>query len=153
MRNSLEQHLRSSLRGDVEIRPEQVVDEGNPVDIKVTWQFSNRLALIEIKWLGKSKNSEDQITAKYYDKRAREGAEQLADYLERNKPRASVHITRGYLVIIDGRRYRMSDDAEAINQINGFYYENREVEFDPKFHEVRRDFEPPIRMFVEPICR
>ena len=84
MRNSLTQYLKSQLRGNVEVRPEQIVDSTHPVDIKVTWYLSNRIALIEIKWLGKSRTSV-KITKEYTQVRAREGAKQLVDYWEMNR--------------------------------------------------------------------
>ena len=37
IRQSLTQFLKIRLRGNIEVRPEQVVDETHPVDIKVTW--------------------------------------------------------------------------------------------------------------------
>jgi hypothetical protein len=43
MRDSLSYYLKARLRG-VEVRPEQIVSSSHPVDIKVTWFLSNRLA-------------------------------------------------------------------------------------------------------------
>lgn len=106
MRRSLAQHLRSTLRAHelVEVREEQNVDESHPVDIKVTWSLTNRLALIEIKWLGDSTNAEGTAApTTYRDARANEGATQLADYLDENLVRAPEHL-RGYLVVFDARR-------------------------------------------------
>jgi hypothetical protein len=62
MRDSLTQFLTSVMGGDVEPRPEQIVDESHPVDIKVTWLFTNRHAIIEVKWLGKSVSKAGEIT-------------------------------------------------------------------------------------------
>lgn len=153
MRDSLTQFLRSRLRGDIDVHPEQNVDETRPIDIKVTWMFSNRLALIEIKWLGKSKNDEGNITSDYGPWRALEGARQLADYLNRNLPHSPTSITRGYLVIIDGRRYRTNTHTLSIAPKYGFYYRDAEIKFDAKYHKTRDDFERPFRMFAEPICQ
>lgn len=152
MRDSLTQFLKSCLRGDVEIRPEQVVDESHPVDIKVTWLFTNRLALIEIKWLGKSIGKNGQISNNHTDYRARQGAQQLADYLDSNKIQAPTQITRGYLVLIDARRSDVEVGMEHIEYSKGLYYDHKEIQFDPKYHELRIDFSLPYRMFVEPIC-
>jgi hypothetical protein len=151
MRNSLVQFLKACLRGDVEVRPEQVVDESHPVDIKVTWFMSNRLALIEIKWLGASKTNPSRLLS-YSDSRAREGARQLANYLDRNASQAPQQVTRGYLVVFDGRRARVRPSTRRINHANGFWYEHSEIVFEPKYHERRSDFEVPIRMFMEPLC-
>lgn len=153
LRNSLVNHLKGTLRGDVEVRPEQIVDETHPIDIKVTWFNNNRLALIEIKWLGDSKNPETgQITATYRDARAREGAKQLADYLDQNVEQAATHITHGYLVLFDARRRGLNSDTVEISREDGHHYRDAEINFDPKYHNLRGDFEVPLRMFIEPIC-
>lgn len=153
MRDSLTQFLKSRLRGDVEVRPEQIVDDSHPVDIKVTWQFVSRLALIEIKWLGLSKQSNTKKGQKYSDYRARQGAQQLAEYLDENKRQAPTHTTRGYLVLFDGRRYRIGVKTTSVDRRSGLFYADKELDFDPKYHEIRDDFEEPIRMFMEPVCR
>lgn len=62
MRDSLTQFLKSTLRDVAEIRPEQVVDTSHPVDVKVTWGLGHKLALIEIKWLGKSRSEKGTIS-------------------------------------------------------------------------------------------
>jgi hypothetical protein len=151
MRNSLTQFLKACLRGDVEVRPEQNVDESHPVDIKVTWFMTNRLALIEIKWLGASGNGAGALV-RYSDSRARDGAKQLADYLDWNAVQAPQQVTRGYLVVLDGRRARVRPWTTRINHADGFRYEGAEIVFEPRYHEIRSDFEVPIRMFMEPIC-
>jgi len=151
LRRSLEYFLSIVLPG-ADVRPEQVVDESHPVDIRVNWIFTNRLALVELKWLGKSKNEQNKITTEYTQSRAQEGAKQLADYLDANRPRAPLTETRGYLVIIDARRRGLREAAEAISHDDGFWYQSQEIEFDPDYAAVRNDFERPIRMFVEPVC-
>ena len=150
MRDSLTKFLRDHMRGDVEVHPEQNVDTTKPVDIKVTWFNSNRLALIEIKWLGKSRN-DTKITTEYTESRAREGAEQLVDYLERNKPYSPVQVTRGYLVVIDARRGKTNIDTISLTAEHGLKYASMEITYNPKFHEARTDFEAPFRMFAEPV--
>lgn len=153
MRNSLTQFLKICLR-DAEVRPEQNMDESHPVDIKVTFTFTKRLALIEIKWLGKSiRKVPRKITAQYTDKRARVGADRLADYLDWNREQAPNRITRGYLVVLDGRRQSLKISTKTITQQQGGYYRHREIHFDPKYHEVREDFDAPIRMFMEPVVK
>jgi hypothetical protein len=151
MRNSLTQFLKVCLRGDVEVRPEQIVDETHPVDIKVTWFMSNRLALIEIKWLGASGKGARTLV-RYSESRARDGAKQLADYLDGNAVQAPRQEARGYLVVFDGRRGGVKPSTRRINHANGFKYEHSEIVFFPKYHEIRSDFETPIRMFMEPVC-
>jgi len=152
MRRSLAQFLDIHLRGTAEVRPEQVVDETHPVDVKVTWMFTNRLALLEIKWLGKSMNDEGDITKVFTDVRARTGAKQLAGYLDSNYAETPLHQSRGYLVVIDGRRKGLNRVSTSISLQNGYWYRDKEITYNPKFHIVREDFEEPIRMFAEPIC-
>jgi hypothetical protein len=151
MRRSLTQFLYSTLRG-AEVRPEQIVDETHPVDIKVTWVLTNRLALIEIKWLGDSKDPKGEDATGYTAVRARSGAKQLADYLDDNRQFAPQHVTRGYLVIFDARRRGLNQATKTIDRANGLYYASVEIKFDPEYHKTRSDFEEPIRMFVEPRC-
>lgn len=152
MRDSLAQFLRCHLRGNLEVSVEQNVDTSHPVDVKVSWFMTNNLALIEVKWLGTPKFDDGHLGKPYLDARAREGAQQLAEYLDANKSRAPLHITRGYLVIIDLRRAKLKQNTTAVNRIDGLHYRDKEIAFDPKYHEMRDDFEVPIRMFVEPIC-
>jgi hypothetical protein len=151
MRRSLTQFLKCYLRGDVEVRPEQIVDESHPVDIKVTWHFANRLALIEIKWLG-TPHDGTSVGKPSTPHRARSGAKQLADYLDANKVQAPIHTTRGYLVVIDGRRRGIDNNVTTISRKDGHHYANTEIDYNPQFHTIRDDFDTPIRMFAEPIC-
>ncbi|MEK6323855.1 MAG: hypothetical protein AABN33_19600 [Acidobacteriota bacterium] len=149
MRNSLVDFLKISLR-DAETRPEQNMGVSYPVDIKVTFNFSNRLALIEIKWLGSSVKLNGKLVS-HYDGRARSGAKQLADYLVKNRKQAPTHIMRGYLVVFDGRRRRIKKNTKSINSEDGGYYRHREIKFDLKYDDELEDFETPIRMFMEPV--
>ena len=153
MRDSLTQFLKISLRGDVEVRPEQVVDKTHPVDIKVTWFFAKRLALIEIKWLGASKSKKSKKLTRHADQRARDGAKQLSDYMDGNSGQAPTYEARGYLIVIDGRRAGVKHSTKKLSPEKGFKYENREIQFKPDYHTTRKDFEVPLRMFVEPICQ
>lgn len=149
MRNSLLHFLNICVRG-AESRPEQNMGVSYPVDIKVTFNFSNRLGLIEIKWLGSSIKPNGKLVS-YYDSRARNGAKQLADYLVKNRKQAPTHITRGCLVVFDGRRRKIKKNTKSINTADGGYYRHREIKFDPKYDEELPNFEPPIRMFMEPV--
>jgi hypothetical protein len=151
IRRSLTRFLKITFTGGAEVRPEQVVDESHPVDIKVTWFMTNRLALIEIKWLGKSRNA-TKVSASYTDSRANKGAKQLADYMDANKKQAPVHETRGYLVVVDARRAKLALHLTGISAKEGMKYATSEISYNPKYHEARTDFEHPIRMFVDPIC-
>jgi hypothetical protein len=155
MRSSLAQFLRCTLRDHelVEIREEQNVDETRPVDIKVAWSFSNRIAIIEVKWLGDTVDVNGlRLGLRYRDARAREGASQLAGYLQRNRPRVPMHITRGYLVVFDARRKGLNRQIvdQHISRADAFYYADREIYFDPRYETVRDDFAPPVRIYLEP---
>ena len=153
MRRSLVQYLRIALRNNADVLPEQNVDESHPVDVKVSFNFSNRITLIEIKWLGASRNPNDgPISTEHFASRALSGAKQLAEYLDWFHESAPQRTTRGVLVIFDARRRGLSGLPETISRENGFYYEHREIEFKPEFHTTRQDFEKPMRMFAEPRC-
>jgi hypothetical protein len=147
LRRSLYQFLYSVLRG-AEVRPEQVVDETHPVDLKVTWDMARRIALIEIKWLGDSYN-EGKRPVKYRDDRANHGAEQLANYMDANQEMTPDHVSRGYLVMVDGRRKGITPTGDLSPTADVAHYRDIEVKFDPKYDEQRDDFAVPVRMFVE----
>jgi hypothetical protein len=151
MRDSLIQFLKITVR-DAETRPEQNMNARSPVDIKVTFNFSPRIAIIEIKWMGVSIHGNGRIAVRYSDSRARAGARQLVRYLNWNKKEAPHHLTRGYLVVFDARRRSLKQNSAAISPQRGAYYRNRDVQFNPRFDQIRADFEPPIRMFMEPVC-
>jgi hypothetical protein len=119
--------------------------------VKVTWMLTNRLALIEVKWLGKSISASGKTTM-YSQARANSGAKQLASYLARNKQHAPSHITVGYLVIIDGRRRNVNATSRTVGYEDGMYFRHRDLTFTPPLDETRRDFASPIRMFAEPVC-
>ena len=153
IRRSLVQFLRACLRNDAEVAPEQNLDESHPIDIRVTFEFTSSVALIEIKWLGQSRREEDGMRATAYTEvRAREGAQQLANYLDMFHSSAPQRHARGYLVIIDGRRRGLTSQSTSITDVDGLYYDHREISFAPAFHNLRQDFEEPSRMFAEPIC-
>ena len=152
MRKSLTRFLRWQLRADAEVMPEQNVDETHPIDIRVTFNFHNRVALLEIKWMGYSKNTSGAPTTQYGPARANSGASQLAGYLDRFQESLPNRISRGYLVVFDCRRRGLSSDPPRLSRREGFYFSNCEISYNPAFHLKRRDFAEPIRMFAEPIC-
>ncbi len=152
MRDSLTYFLQIRLR-NTEVRPEQVVDKSHPVDIKVTWDYTINLALIEIKWLGKSlEQRRESFKQNYTHGRALEGAEQLASYLDANRIQAPDKITKGYLVVFDGRRWYVNSRTKEITNKQGFHFENEEIIYDPEYNKTRTDFAKPVRFFMEPKC-
>jgi hypothetical protein len=150
MRRSLQRYLRSGLREQtgVAIMPEQNINETRPVDIKVTWS-SNRVALIEIKWLGKSaRPGEPRATQQHGERRAREGAAQLADYLNLYHKELPHEEARGYLAVFDARRRGVVLPIDDVSRVNGSYYKYREIEYGQEILS-RPDFEYPCRFFCE----
>ena len=152
MRKSLTRFLRWQLRADAEVMPEQNVDETHPIDIRVTFNFHNRVALIEIKWLGNSKNEDGIATTSYSAARANSGASQLANYLDWFHRSLPNRIARGYLIVIDCRRRRLGSNPTCLDSADGFHFADREIKYDPAYHMKRSDFAEPMRMFAEPIC-
>lgn len=150
LRDSLTHYLKISLR-NTEARPEQVMDRSHPVDIKITWALVNRLAIIEIKWLGKSlATRKKQFTNIYTETRARSGAEQLSNYLDENLRQSPTYATKGYLVIFDGRRMNCNTTTTLIGKESAMKYVNSDIKYDPEFHRTRTDFASPVRFFMEP---
>jgi len=154
LRRALHNYLYSYLRhDDIDLREEQNVDDSHPVDIKILWRMENRTAIIEVKWLGKSIDlATGKITASYADARAREGAKQLAEYLEWHRQQAAKEDTRGYLVVFDCRRKQLKASTKTVAKEEGFHYQAREITYRPEFHKTRQDFDEPMRMFLEPVC-
>jgi hypothetical protein len=149
MRKSLTAFLNAFLRG-TEVDEENPADDSHPVDITVSWTFYSRIALIEIKWLGQSSADDGHITADHKEPRANAGAKQLAEYIDEKYGRNPLHLVRGYLVVIDGRRRNLSAGHTSISREDGFYYKDSEITYNPAYHQVRMDFEPPTRMFADP---
>ena len=151
LRDSLTQFLKVRLR-NTEVRPEQIVDKSHPVDIKITWLLVNKLALIEIKWLGKSLYKVGKSFKQIYTRtRALEGATQLVNYLDENLKQSPTRNTKGYLVVFDARRWGCNSNTLTISQANGLKYINEEIKFDPEYHKTRSDFSQPFRFFMQPI--
>ena len=73
---------------------------------KVTWPAINNVALIEVKWLG------DSGQTQYRDARANEGAKQLIDYLASSVQEEPDKHFVGYLTVFDGRRGKTSNQYE-----------------------------------------
>jgi hypothetical protein len=151
MRLSVYQFLKSSLRnGRPDVHQEAPVDARNPVDITVRWADSNRIAVIEIKWIGKS-GTLDPLTLKteYREKRAQDGLRQLVDYLDLTKARTPLYESRGYLVVFDGRRRDVKVDDEQCHRENGLAFVDAHISYDQDLLD-RHDMEKPFRLFCEP---
>lgn len=152
LRRSLHDFLDITLR-DAEVREEQNIDDSQPIDIKVSWNYASHIALIEIKWLGKSVDGEGKkFTSQYYDKRALNGSQQLADYLELDKKVNYKKRSIGYLVVFDARRRNTKTSTRSISQEEGLYYSDMDIIYSPNHASTRKDFAQPLRFFIEPIC-
>lgn len=81
MQISLKEFLDSSLRG-VNVVREYNLGASKPVDIRVYWKEANRAALIELKWLGKSKHGNGKLSTTYSNARAIDGIDQVKEYLD-----------------------------------------------------------------------
>lgn len=153
LQRSLHRFLRDTVRSHqhVESRREQPVEGKRPPDIKITWSQSNRIAYLEVKWMGASvSDGATHISTAYGDTDAREGAKQLADYLDANKTEAATHQTLGYLVVFDARRRNLSFATTALSAADALHFQMRDVPYDPAYHELRHDFAEPLRFFMMP---
>lgn len=150
LRDSLWLYLRDVLRGDPEVKREQSVNDTNPVDIKVIWKWSKAVALIEIKWLGKSFNeTTGRKTQAFYDKRAIEGAEQLQNYISMSLAENQDIYFDGYLVIFDARRQRVNRIDNIPNNQQATYYRDKEIFYPDNLRNnpcIKLDY----RFFLEP---
>lgn len=139
--------------GQFEPTREHNLDGAKPVDVIVRWEKSNRIALIEVKWLGKS-IFEGEIKSTYTNSRANDGFVQLKQYFDLAKRDNPNKIIKCYLVVIDARRWQTNPQTTKISFSNGKYYENVEISIDEdkQYHQIYKNIHQPIRMFVEPIC-
>lgn len=140
--------------GQFENDREHTLGSERPIDLIVKWEKSNRIALIEIKWLGKSKNEEGKITSTHTNSRANEGYYQLKEYYELAKKDYPTKIIKCYLVVIDGRRWQTNENTTSISHSNGMHYatEKLMIDEDKQYWKTFPNIGKPIRMFVEPIC-
>lgn len=154
MRDSLIQALQLVLR-DANARPEHNTDETKPVDIRVEWFASGAAALVEVKWLGRStaiprKPTTEVAYTDYGRSRAQEGADQLADYLDREARHTASTATRGYLVVFDARRKNVRGAVDLLSQADAMYFANDVLKYDPDHAKSREDFAGPVRFFLNP---
>ncbi len=152
MQKSLIQYLSSSMRGVDAVR-EYTLGASKPVDVRVYWKEANRAALIELKWLGKSIKDNGDFATEYTNSRATEGIVQLKEYLDLDARDTPTCITKGYLVVIDGRR-RTKTNTTEIDCSDGLYYQDKELDIpdEKQYFRTIKNFEKPIRMFAKPIC-
>lgn len=156
-----EKHIQISLKEylSIKIRGAQVIREYNlnaskPVDIMVHWPEANRYAMIEIKWLGQSCHPDGRFATSYSPSRVTEGAKQLADYLDFDRTDNPTSITKGYLVVINGRRRGLSTGMTDINCADGLHFSAEDLSsYYQSYVSSHENFEKPFIMFAEPKCR
>jgi hypothetical protein len=164
--NRPESHLQKSLHHFLTIvlnvlrgarlvlREFNVVDEnGRPVDIAIYWGEANRMALIEIKWLGKSKHPDGTLSTTYTNSHVNRGLLQLKGYFDTARTNSPETIIQAYLVMIDGRRNNTNEDTQTVSFADGMHFESVElvVAEDRQYYNDQPGFNPPIRMFAAPI--
>jgi hypothetical protein len=140
---------------DANVRPEQNTDETKPVDIRVDWFGSGASALIEVKWLGKSTAKPRTATptatyTEYGPPRAQEGADQLADYMDREVRHSHATAPRGYLVVFDARRRNVKSAQDRLSKADALHYAADQLTYNPDHSKLREDFAPPVRFYMKP---
>lgn len=151
LQQALFEYLDSRLR-QCDVKREHNVDESKPVDIMVKWRGTSHMALIEIKWVGKSLKKDDltKCSVCYTDARANKGAAQLVEYIDKNLDSFSRDVTVGYLVVYDLRRENNTDPTKTtILRSDANHYKDKEIVFNPQYHLVRKDFRQPYRFFIK----
>lgn len=149
LQEALNDYLSDRLR-NCDVKREHIVDESHPVDIICKWRGTNHIALIEIKWIGTSLNSEGKISTTYNDSRANKGASQLVDYIDANTDTFPRDVTMGYLVVFDLRRRNNNDAAKTkLSRADANYYKDREIKYKPQHELTRQDFRKPYRFFIK----
>lgn len=154
MQKSISEYLRSRLRG-VKTVKEYNLGASKPVDVRVFWSEANRAALIELKWLGKSLKEDESLGTSYSNGRANDGIKQIKEYIDLEQCDTPTIITKGFLVVIDGRRRNISlSKVASVSRTDGFYYSAKEliIDADKEYWKTHPNIEKPVRIFVEPIC-
>lgn len=155
LQESLHNFLKIRLRGiRLVLRELNLVDgTGRPVDVAVYWGEANRMAIIEIKWLGKSKHPNGTISTTYSNSRVNEGLLQLKGYFDTAGNNMPTTIIQAYLVMIDGRRRNTNAATTSVNRDDGFHYEGEllTIADDRQYFNDHLGFQTPIRMFAIPI--
>jgi hypothetical protein len=155
MQISLKEFLKNRVRGVKDVTREYNLGASKPVDIRVYWNEANRAALIELKWVGQSLKENGEVGTAYSNGRANDGMHQIKEYIDLERGDTPSIITKGFLVVIDGRRKSISNNkVSSLSREDGMYYAGKELNIkeELKYWETFPNVEKPIRMFVEPIC-
>ena len=151
---SLSEFLKSHLRG-VDVSREFNLGASKPVDVRVYWREANRSALIEVKWLGRSLKENGNIGTSYTNTRVNDGMSQIKEYMDLSRRDNPDIISKGYLVLIDGRRRGINQSVvTSISREDGYHYSGSElnVHVSQQFWLTYPEISEFLRMFVEPIC-
>ena len=158
MQQSLHQFLETYFsRGNtIEAIREYNVGGGKPkpVDIRIHWRVANRIALIEIKFLGVVRGNTGAITTRYDNPRVNTGITQLKGYYDKAVADLPTTIIKSFLIVIDGRRNNLLESTTDVTNTDGMHYKDTPliIDDDKKFHESNPAFEKPIKMFATPVC-
>jgi len=151
MRNSLDQYLSTVLE-EARVKAEQATDDSKPVDLRVDWYGSRAVVLIEVKWIGKSvskSKSEKQSYTSHNDSRVLKGADQVIDYVKREKSTLGEKTVKGYLVTFDGRRANLKSEKDELSPEDAWYYLDKDISL-PNEIENNDDFGGHKRVFLNP---
>jgi len=121
----------------------------------VEWFGSGASALIEVKWLGRSiakphKPKPEPTYTDYDTKRAQEGANQLADYMDRQVRHSQATAPRGYLVVFDARRKNVKGPNDRLSKEDALHFATSVLKFSPDHAKSRTDFAEPTRLYLKP---
>ena len=125
-----------------------------PVDVKLVWKEANRVAIIEIKFMGTVKPDSGGNPYTHGDPRANVGIMDIKEYHDAASADSPLTLLKSYLIVIDGRRNNLTTARTTISVTDGMHFKDVDIviDADKKFHESIQGFEKPIRMFAEPIC-
>tara|TARA_R110002020_G_scaffold304725_2_gene520530 strand:+ start:3702 stop:4778 length:1077 start_codon:yes stop_codon:yes gene_type:complete len=158
MQQSLYEFLRTqeSLRGigfecvrEFNVKPQQP----KPVDIRMQWKEANRVALIEMKWIGSATSTKTDKTRTINPSEINAGYDQLKGYFDEAERDMPSTIVKAHMVVIDGRRNNIKKGAITVSYQDGMYYKDEEIELEhqKKYYLTNPRFEKPVRMFSSPI--
>lgn len=125
-----------------------------PVDVKLVWREANRIAIIEVKFMGSVVPDGGGKMYSHQDARANVGINDIKEYHDAASSDSPTSLIKSYLIVIDGRRNNLRKGQTTITALNGMHFKNVDIiiDDDKKFHETIQGFEKPIRIFAEPIC-
>lgn len=125
-----------------------------PIDIKLVWREANRVAIIEIKFMGTVKPDSGGKPYTHVDPRANVGILDIKEYHDAASADSPTSLLKSYLLVIDGRRNNLTAAQTTISVADGMYFKDIDIviDADKNFHQSIQGFEKPLRMFAEPIC-